>query len=180
MYRPEDILTETWNKGWSYILKHERRKIKNKFLQYLAMHFFCPPGMRARLQMMRGVRMSHPDTVYLMDHVNFDERVPENIHLGRRAYIAAGVRLVTHRYLVHGYALKTEIILEDDVFIGLDAIIQGPVRLGEGCVVAAKSVVTQDVEPRSIVGGIPAKKIGVYDRDKILSDIDQALSRREG
>jgi galactoside O-acetyltransferase len=52
------------------------------------------------------------------------------------------------------------IILEDDVWIGANAVILRDVRLGKGCVVAAGAVVTKDIEPYAIVGGVPAQKIG--------------------
>lgn len=54
---------------------------------------------------------------------------------------------------------KGDIILEDDVWIGLGAIINSGVHIGKGAVVAAGSVVVKDVEPYSIVGGNPAKHI---------------------
>ena len=44
--------------------------------------------------------------------------------------------------------------------IGMDALILGPVRIGRGAVIAARSVVTKDVPPLSLVAGVPAKKIG--------------------
>ena len=46
-----------------------------------------------------------------------------------------------------------------DVWIGSDAIILGGVKIGNGAVVAAGAVVTKDVEPYAIVGGVPAKFI---------------------
>ena len=52
-----------------------------------------------------------------------------------------------------------EIIVEDDVWIGSNAVILRNVRLGLGCVVAAGAVVTRDVEPYVVVGGVPARKI---------------------
>ena len=52
------------------------------------------------------------------------------------------------------------VIIEDDVWIGASAVILKDVRLGKGCVVAAGAVVTKDTEPYSIVGGVPARKIG--------------------
>ena len=50
-------------------------------------------------------------------------------------------------------------IIEDDVWIGAGAIIMSGVRIGKGSIVAAGSVVTSNVEPYSIYGGVPAKKI---------------------
>jgi acetyltransferase-like isoleucine patch superfamily enzyme len=57
------------------------------------------------------------------------------------------------------------IAIENYVWIGVNATILQGVRIGEGAVVAAGSVVTKDVEPYTIVGGIPAHKIGVRNRE---------------
>jgi acetyltransferase-like isoleucine patch superfamily enzyme len=47
----------------------------------------------------------------------------------------------------------------NDVWIGEDVIIMGGIRIGDGAIVGAKALVTKDVEPYTIVGGVPAKKI---------------------
>jgi acetyltransferase-like isoleucine patch superfamily enzyme len=52
-----------------------------------------------------------------------------------------------------------ETIIEDDVWIGHGCIIKAGRRIGRGAVVAAGSVVTKDVPPYAIVGGVPAKLI---------------------
>lgn len=52
-----------------------------------------------------------------------------------------------------------KIVIENDVWIGHGAIIMHGVRIGSGAVVAAGSVVTKDVEPRTVVGGNPARMI---------------------
>lgn len=54
---------------------------------------------------------------------------------------------------------KGDIVVKDDVWIGINAIICSGVKLGQGCIVAAGAVVTKDVEPYAIVGGNPAKVI---------------------
>jgi maltose O-acetyltransferase len=48
-------------------------------------------------------------------------------------------------------------VIEDDVWIGRSAIIMPGVTLGKGSIIGAGAVVTKDVEPYSIVGGVPAK-----------------------
>lgn len=55
---------------------------------------------------------------------------------------------------------RGDIIVEDDVWIGFRATILSGVRIGQGAVVAAGAVVTRDVPPYAIVGGVPAKVIG--------------------
>jgi galactoside O-acetyltransferase len=53
-----------------------------------------------------------------------------------------------------------EIVIEDDVWIGSNAVITANVTIGRGTIVGAGAVVTKSTEPYSIVGGVPAKKIG--------------------
>ncbi len=52
-----------------------------------------------------------------------------------------------------------EIIIDNDVWIGANAVITRNVKIGSHSIIAAGSVVTKDVEPYSIVGGVPAKLI---------------------
>ncbi len=53
-----------------------------------------------------------------------------------------------------------KVTIGNDVWIGARSMITKSVTIGDGAVVAAGSVVTKDVEPYTIVGGVPAKKIG--------------------
>lgn len=54
---------------------------------------------------------------------------------------------------------KGDIVLDDDVWIGYGATILSGVHIGQGAVVAAGSIVTKNVPPYAIVGGVPAKII---------------------
>lgn len=54
---------------------------------------------------------------------------------------------------------KGDIIISNDVWFGYEAVIMSGVRIGNGAIIAARSVVTKDVAPYTIVGGIPAKEI---------------------
>ena len=56
--------------------------------------------------------------------------------------------------------LAPRTVIEDDVWIGFRCTIMAGVRIGKGAIVAAGSIVTKDVEPYSIAGGVPAKPIG--------------------
>ena len=55
--------------------------------------------------------------------------------------------------------LKGNTIVGNDVWIGSDAKIMSGVHIGDGCIIAANAVVTKDVEPYTVVGGVPAKVI---------------------
>jgi serine O-acetyltransferase len=48
-------------------------------------------------------------------------------------------------------------VVEDGVIVGAGAMILGPIRLGENCVVGANAVVTKDVPANAVVAGIPAR-----------------------
>ena len=61
------------------------------------------------------------------------------------------------RFQPHTYG---EIVIEDDVWIGSNAVITSGVVLAKGTVVGAGAVVTKSTDPYSIVGGVPARKIG--------------------
>lgn len=50
-------------------------------------------------------------------------------------------------------------VIEDDVWVGYGSTILSGVKIGTGSIIAAGSVVTKDVEPYSIYGGFPAKKL---------------------
>jgi acetyltransferase-like isoleucine patch superfamily enzyme len=60
------------------------------------------------------------------------------------------------------------IVIEDDVWLGSGAIITDGVRIGRGAVVAAGAVVTHDVAPQTVVGGIPARPIRDINEIKII------------
>ena len=63
-------------------------------------------------------------------------------------------------------ATTAPIVVEDEAWIGANAVITAGVTIGKHSVVAAGSVVTKDVPPYSIVAGTPAKVIKKYDWDK--------------
>ncbi|PZV09067.1 MAG: Vat family streptogramin A O-acetyltransferase [Leptolyngbya sp.] len=66
---------------------------------------------------------------------------------------------------------KGDTVIGNDVWIGYEAIMMPGVEVGDGAVIAAKSVVVGDVSPYTIVGGNPAKPI----RQRFEDDVIQAL-----
>jgi virginiamycin A acetyltransferase len=66
---------------------------------------------------------------------------------------------------------KGDIVIGNDVWIGYEAVIMPGVRVGDGAIIAAKSVVVGDVSPYTIVGGNPAKLI----RQRFEDETIQAL-----
>jgi acetyltransferase-like isoleucine patch superfamily enzyme len=90
------------------------------------------------------------------------------IFIGKKVMIAPNCVLVAFDHGFHN--LETPMInqpyedapifISDDVWIAANCTITKGVRLGRGCIVGANSVVTRDIEPYAIVGGVPAKSIG--------------------
>lgn len=66
---------------------------------------------------------------------------------------------------------KGDIIIGNDVWIGFEAVIMAGVTIGDGAVIGSRALVTKDVEPYTIVGGIPAKPI----RKRFLESTAEAL-----
>lgn len=87
------------------------------------------------------------------------------ITIGDRVYTAPLVQIlaVNHVYsdptrpMAEQGITAEGIVVEDDVWIGAGAIVTDGVKIGKGAVVAAGAVVTQDVPPHTVVGGVPAK-----------------------
>lgn len=67
-----------------------------------------------------------------------------------------------------------DVIFEDDIWVGSCAIILKGVRVGRGSIVAAGAVVTKDVLPYTIVGGVPARRISVR-----FGDIETIMRHEE-
>ena len=66
---------------------------------------------------------------------------------------------------------KGDIVIGNDVWIGYGAVIMAGVTIGDGAIIGTRAVVTKDVEPYSIVGGIPAKEI----RKRFAPDVIERL-----
>lgn len=90
-----------------------------------------------------------------------------NIKIGKAVGIGPFVKILTSVHkdnnpdlpvLFHELELK-EVIIEDGADIGVGSIVLPGVKIGEGAIIGAGSVVTKDVQPHSIVAGIPAKHL---------------------
>lgn len=70
--------------------------------------------------------------------------------------------------LTQAWDKRGDIVVGNDVWIGYEAVILSGVTIGDGAIVAARAVVTQDVPPYTIVGGVPARPLRTrYDQATI-------------
>lgn len=119
-------------------------------------------------------RISHGANVRLGTNVNFNGmtiyggggvEIGDNFHSGEGCFIVSA----NHDYdggdaVPYGKAvIGKKVVIEDNVWLGLGVIVNAGVRICEGAIVAAGSVVTKDVERCSVVGGNPAKHIKYRD-----------------
>jgi acetyltransferase-like isoleucine patch superfamily enzyme len=88
--------------------------------------------------------------------------IGENVSVSERVSIVTGDHNPTDPYF---RARFRPVLINNHVFVGYGSTILGNVTIGEGAVIAAGSIVTRDVEPYTIVAGIPAQKIGLRTRE---------------
>lgn len=87
----------------------------------------------------------------------------ERLVIGNHVDIASEVMIYNSKHDINSedfHAVSAPVEIGDYVFVGPRAIILPGVKVGKGAVVAAGAVVTKDVPPFAIVGGVPAKVIG--------------------
>ena len=89
---------------------------------------------------------------------------PYLISIGDHCTITAGCRLITHdgatwvlRHTQRGIDRFGKIEIRDNCFLGVDAIVLPNVTIGPNAVVGAGALVTRDVPPDCVVGGVPAR-----------------------
>jgi maltose O-acetyltransferase len=100
------------------------------------------------------------DTI-IGDHAFLDGR--DKIKIGNHTDIASSVMIYNSEHDLSSPdfgAIQETVEIGDYVFIGPRVTIMPGVKIGKGAVVAGGAVVTKDVEPFTIVGGVPAKLIG--------------------
>jgi acetyltransferase-like isoleucine patch superfamily enzyme len=82
--------------------------------------------------------------------------IGENVSISAGAWLVTGTHDMNHPEFPDMYK---PIIIENYVWIGMRATILGGVTIGEGAVITSGAVVTHDVAPYTVVGGVPAKVI---------------------
>lgn len=145
-----------------------------RWVGYIPSHCF-----RKFIYRLAGVRIGKGSTVHMWanffnpkgvwigedsiigDHCFLDGRA--TLKIGNHVDIASQVLIYNSQHDIESddfLAIKAPVEIEDYVFIGPRVIILPGVKIGRGAVVAAGAVVSNEVAPFKIVGGVPAKEIG--------------------
>jgi acetyltransferase-like isoleucine patch superfamily enzyme len=97
-----------------------------------------------------------------------DARGKPGITIGQNVNIGSYCRLQTGKHLINDPYFKGvggEIVVGDRAWIAEGATVLTDVHIGEGAVVMGGAVVTKDVDPYTVVAGVPARRIGERSRD---------------
>lgn len=105
--------------------------------------------------------------VSIAQHVNFLLDVEH--HIDRISTFPFNAKIL--KSVVSESFSKGDIIVDDDVWIGFGATVLSGVHIGKGAVIAAGAVVTRDVEPYCVVGGIPAVRIKYRFSQELISKL---------
>ncbi|WP_394747991.1 acyltransferase [Spongiimicrobium salis] len=153
-----------------FLINYLPNHIVNKIPFYTIRH--------AYYKLILKIRIGKGSSIHMNTFINRNKiSIGENTAINRRCYldgrgglsignnvsISPEVHLITASHDANSedfqYYSKA-ITIEDYVWIGTRATVLPGVTLGKGCVVATGAVVSKDVSPYTIVGGVPAKKIG--------------------
>lgn len=94
--------------------------------------------------------------------------------IGKRCHIGAGAVVAG----VIEPACEEPVRIEDDVFVGANAVILEGVQIAQGAVVASGAVVTKDISPYTVVAGVPAKIIKKVDAGTLDKTSIQSILRK--
>lgn len=126
--------------------------LKNRVLQHIARFAPGALSLRPRLHRWRGVKIGN--NVWIGYDAIIETSYPHMVTIREGATI--GIRALI---IAHFRGLDKGVVIEEDAFLGPGTIILPNVVIGRGAVVAAGSVVTTSVPPRTLVQGNPAKPI---------------------
>ena len=124
----------------------------------------------------KGALFSSSVTIGDFSNIGRNARLYQNITMGNYVMMGPDCVMYTKNHCYdsldvpmcfQGETEEKPIVIGNDVWIGARVIILPGVHIGDGAIIAAGAVVTRDVAPFSIVGGVPAKMIGSRKKETI-------------
>src|SRR5690554_5296827 len=122
----------TWNKfNFSFV-----KKEITFMLIHISRQFFIPPSLRPRILKLCGITFLNPKNVFIGTDVLFDTIKGSKTTIGSNVTITTGVKIINHFPILTKDGVKEykigNVIIEDDVFIGMNSLIIKPIKIGKG------------------------------------------------
>lgn len=122
------------------------------------------------VKVLRGTTVLGVEHLVVEDEVNIGMRcvldARGGLTIGHHTVVASDAQFVTGRHDLATFdGVFEPIVVEDHAWIATRATVLGRTTIGRGAVVAACALVREDVPPMRVVGGVPAREIGVRESD---------------
>ena len=141
------------------------RRFTDYFLQYVS-RLVPYSGLRVKLHRLRGVKIGKG--VHIGPLVTIDDVYPNFVIIEDGVSIAGQNFILTHSKPLEFHKNLSESVLapvhiKKNAWVAIGVIILPGVTIGEGAICASGSVVTKDVPPFTLVGGVPAKVLKEFE-----------------
>jgi acetyltransferase-like isoleucine patch superfamily enzyme len=163
---------KSWLEDWQDFSAESIGRVPSHALRLWWLRSICGMRIGSRSSVHRCCRFYRPGLIRIGDHsvINYGVLLDgrRGIEIGNNVSISEGSVILTLGHDIDDPAFGLQggkVTVEDYVFIGSFARVLPNVRIMEGGVVAAGSVVTHDVEPYTVVGGAPARYIRPRERN---------------
>jgi serine acetyltransferase len=149
------------------LIEQEAARLPRKLLRWLGAHH---PDNRTRQIFFRMTGVFIGEETNITPGLIVNDGYSGLCRIGNRVSIATNVTLVADSnpnnsrlagepYVKEHLIRTAPVVIEDDVWLGTNAVVLPGVRVGRGAVVGAGAVVTRDVAPFAVVAGVPARVV---------------------
>jgi acetyltransferase-like isoleucine patch superfamily enzyme len=158
---------------------------------------FALPGSRGDVTLERGVHLyrgtilelgAGPGSIHIGAHTHLQPGCVLNayvadIRIGAGCMIGAHCALMPYQHRTtdmarpmreQGLTSRGPVVLEDDVWLGVHVCVLDGVTIGRGAIIGAGAVVTHDIPPYAVAGGVPARVLRSREEPEALHDHGQA------
>lgn len=178
----KDFLTENQDKIEDYVVENDGRNSAIPLLDKKEINARIEPGAVIRDQ----VKIGDQAVIMMGAVINIGAEIGEGTMIDMGAILGGRATVGKNAHVGAGAVLAgvieppsaDPVVIEDDVLIGANAVVLEGVRVGKGAVVAAGAIVVDDVEPYTVVAGVPARKIkDIDEKTKSKTNIMEELRK---